>query len=91
MPNVNISISGIKTTEEFINLIGNNFGFDLGDDFSLTSFDIFELEELSYSYNKKNKKHEFSVGFTIEIAQDEEGEETQFFTLPYKRKKLPYH
>ena len=81
MPNVNINISGIKTTEEFIKLISDNFGASLGDDFSLTSFDIFELEDLSYTYNKRTKKHEFSVGFTIEIAQDEEGEETQSLSL----------
>ena len=57
MPNVNISISGIKTTEEFIKFISDNFGDYLGDDFSLTSFNIFELEDLSYAYNKRTKKH----------------------------------
>ena len=84
MPNVNINVNvvdNLKTTEEFINFISANFGVDLGDDFSLTSFDIFELEALSYAYNKRTKKHEFTVEFTIELAQDEDGEETQSLSL----------
>ena len=84
MPNVNINVNvadSLKTTEEFINFISADFGVDLGEDFSLTSFGIFELEALSYAYNKRTKKHEFSVGFTIETAQDEEGEETRSLSL----------
>lgn len=74
-PNINADVvAGLTTIEDFINLIKTEFQIS-GDDVSLTSIDIFTLEEATYTQEGKN--YTFTLAVTIAIDQDEEGGETK--------------
>ncbi|MGB3511270.1 MAG: DUF6603 domain-containing protein [Microcoleaceae cyanobacterium] len=67
-------VAGLTTIEDFINLIIAEFEIP-ADDVSLTSIDIFTLEEATYTQEGQN--FAFTLAVTIAIDQDEEGEATK--------------
>lgn len=74
-PNINADIvASLTTVEDFINLIVTEFGIS-DNDVSLTSIDIFTLDEATYTQEGQN--YSFSLGVTIAIDQDEDEEATK--------------
>ncbi|MFB2970329.1 DUF6603 domain-containing protein [Aerosakkonema sp. BLCC-F183] len=69
------AVEACTTMELFIKLVGSESGLGLADDVSLTSIDIFTLDEATVDIDGEN--YAFELGVTIAVDHDEDGETTQ--------------
>ncbi|NEO56313.1 MAG: hypothetical protein F6K54_26450 [Okeania sp. SIO3B5] len=69
-------VAGLTTMEDFINLIIDAFGIS-EDDVNLTAIDIFTLTEATVEIDQQKGNYDFTVGVTIDINQDDEGNATK--------------
>ncbi|GGA08439.1 DUF6603 domain-containing protein [Okeania sp. KiyG1] len=69
-------VESLTTIEDFINLIIDAFGIS-EDDVNLTTLDIFTLTEATVEIDSVKGNYEFTVGVTIDINQDDEGNATK--------------